>query len=88
MKKEKFIDALLEVIVELVLTVILFFLGWGFVKIFNLGKVVDTWDLDLMCLLGFAVLAVLIIVFCLVRKILKRKQHFKNENITEDKEGQ
>lgn len=83
-KKEKMSDALAEGIVELILTLVVggvgFIICWGISKLFpfNLGEL----DPDLLVLIGIAGLAVIVLVFALIKTLFKK---IKNKTNNADK---
>ena len=83
-KKEKMSDALAEGIVELILTLVVGGLGFiiclGISKLFpfNLGEL----DPDLLVLIGIAGLAVIVLVFALIKTLFKK---IKNKTNNADK---
>ena len=83
MKKEKFSERLLDGILELILTLVVFGVGVGCVKLFGIGKFFDTADFDLMCLFGIGILTIVILAVCLIRKFVRRKHIETNEDFIE-----
>ncbi len=81
MKKEKrgkLGEALAEILLELVLTVILFAVGWGVLSLFGLKF--DEVDPDLTVLLGIAVIAAIVGVIAVVIYFAKKKLKSKKED--------
>lgn len=81
-KKEKMSDALAEGIVELILTLIVG--GLGFIICLGVGKLfslkMDEMDLDLFVLIGIAGLAVIVLVFALIKTLIKKVKSKTNES--------
>lgn len=63
-----------EVIAELVLTAVLFLIGWGVLSLFDVGLDSDWLDDDLILLIGIGALVALFGILAAVIKVFKRKK--------------
>ena len=63
-----------EVIAELVLTAVLFLIGWGVLSLFDVGLDSDWLDGDLILLIGIGVLVIAFGILATVIKVFKRKK--------------
>ncbi len=82
MKKEKLSERILDGVLELILSVVLFGIGFGCVKFFNLGKWFDVAeDFDIICLLGVLFLVVVVTISYYILKTLRKiKEKNREEN--------
>ena len=86
-KKEKMSDALAEGICELILTLVVG--GLGFIICLGVSKIfsfkIDELDLDSFVLIGLAGLAVIVLVFALIKTLIKKaKGKIKSQESLED----
>ena len=76
-KKEKMSDALAEGIAELILTLVVG--GLGFIICLGVSKLfsfkIDELDLDSLVLIGLAGLAVIVLVFALIKTLIKKAKN-------------
>ena len=71
-KKGRLREALVEGVLELVLTVIFFAIGWGILSLFGMDT--DKMDPDLTVLIGIAVLAVVVGAVAVMAHFVKKKR--------------
>ena len=81
-KKEKMSDALAEGIGELILTLVVG--GLGFIICLGVSKIfsfkIDELDLDSFVLIGLAGLAVIVLVFALIKMLIKKAKDKPNKS--------
>ena len=76
-KKGKLKENLIDGLLELVLTVVFFAIGWGVLSLF--GMDVEEMDSDLTVLIGIAVLAVIFGTVAVVVHFMKKKRSSRDE---------
>ena len=72
MKKGRIKEAALELLLELVITIILFFVGLGVVSLFGKTNAFDNMYTDVVVLIGIGTIALVCIVVFFVVKIIKK----------------
>ena len=80
-RRAKFRENLSEGIAELILTLVLFGIGYGIISLFGL----KTEDFDLTMLIGIVAIAVIFAAVYIVSKLFKKK---KRKNVKENTDGE
>ena len=78
MKKRKISDGIFDGIVELILCLIIFGIGWGVLKLFGFRKMLAEVDFDFVTLIGIAVITVVVIVVTVFIHLIRKKKKIKN----------
>ncbi len=77
MKKRKISDGIFDGIVELILCLIFFGIGWGILKLLGFGKILAKGDFELITLIGIAVVTVVVIVVAVFIHLIRKKKKIK-----------